>query len=397
MGLARDREWLERPAMSKFVQLVSSALQHETFTVVDLGCSGGIDPDWRLFGERLRAVGVDASKDEIARLTAEETHPGVHYVAAWLDLPADHPFASRCRDKPDVSRDRRPETSSMRLRALRRSATRSLAEKLFDNDWESTALADTSQPVPAPALLHDLGVADVDLLKIDLDGPDFRVLNSFDQVLSRLNVIAARLEVHFFGGADDTEHSFHNTDRFMKAQGFELVKIEPVTYSMAALPAPFEWARPAQTVRGRAMYGEAYYIRDLASDEWSHVAASMSDEKLAKLAAVLSIWEQADSAAEILLKFRDRLRGVLGVDGALDLLAAQVQPHETEPLSYKDYVALFEAQSPKFFPPVWQTRKPSYLKKITTAWKTFCNPYLAIPEEDEPDFWRRRPRGSTGS
>ena len=65
--------------------------------------------------------------------------------------------------------------------------------------------------------LHDLGITDVDVLKIDVDGPDFRILNSFDGLFRKLGIIATRMEVNMYGGPDPTAHLFHNTDQIGRA------------------------------------------------------------------------------------------------------------------------------------------------------------------------------------
>jgi hypothetical protein len=78
-----------------FIRLVADSLKKERFALVDVGCSGGIEPIWRLFGERFAAIGFDASVSECRRLATEETSPNVHYVAGFVGLPADHPFARR--------------------------------------------------------------------------------------------------------------------------------------------------------------------------------------------------------------------------------------------------------------------------------------------------------------
>src|SRR6185312_12591165 len=78
---------------ANFVRMVAESLRDEDFTLIDIGCSGGIDRQWRLFGDRLVAVGFDASVSECQRLTAEETNPNVHYVAGFVDIPPNHPFA----------------------------------------------------------------------------------------------------------------------------------------------------------------------------------------------------------------------------------------------------------------------------------------------------------------
>jgi hypothetical protein len=330
-----------------FVRLVAASLKAEKFTLVDVGCSGGIDAQWRLFGDRLAAVGFDASVSECRRLSAAETNPNVRYVPGFVDIPPDHPFA-----RIDGPKWRGhvgnffEETSASWTRELRaeRLKTAPDSEKWLHNMWGATELADPDKPVYVPQVLDEIGISDVDMLKIDVDGPDFRILNSFDGLFKKFGIIAARMEVNPYGGPDPTAHLFHNTDRYMRQQGYTLVRLDCYHYSKRALPARYTNTGASHTQTGRLFQAEAHYA----------VAppVPLTAEKLIKLAAIFSLWNQPDGAAEILVEFRDRIAPVLDVDAALDLLAAQTQANVgvQQPLSYRDYMALFATDSPYFFP-----------------------------------------------
>lgn len=362
-----------------FAALVAGSLESKRFTFVDVGCSGGIDPTWRVFGERLRAIGFDASAEECERLTREEDHPEIKYVGAFVGLPADHPIALLSAGKPLFYRNLTPRTSSGRFMQIQHEKlqTASLGEKLRHNAWGMTRLADPSTPVVVPEFLKELGWSDVDLLKIDIDSIDFQVLHSFDGHFEALGLLAARLEVNFFGGVGESEHVFHNTDRFMRARGFELMGLEIRTYSMAALPSPFAITAPAQTVSGRPNQADALYARDPAGPDWAEIGAAMMPEKLAKLAAILSAWQLPDAAAEILVHFRQKLEPMFDVSLGLELLVgqAQAQVGAKQAIGYKEYLAGFEAGEPHFFPSVgtaWSP--PSIRQRVGAAMKAFINP-----------------------
>ena len=80
---------------SSFPALIAESLKTEKFRLLDIGCSGGLDPLWRAFEPRLQALGIDASVTECKRLAGLERNPDVSYVAA---------FAARSADKPiDIS------------------------------------------------------------------------------------------------------------------------------------------------------------------------------------------------------------------------------------------------------------------------------------------------------
>ena len=355
-----------------FLRLIASSLKDERFTLVDVGCSGGVDAVWRVFGERFRALAFDASVSECRRLQANEPSANVHYVPGFVGIPLDHPFARQAVGKPSFVNDFYGRTSAawtMEMRA-KRLAEASNEEKMRHNLWQVTELAEADKPIFLKDALPAHGFEAVDFLKIDVDGHDLLVLKSLDGMLDKLGVLAARLEVCMFGGADDTNHTFHNTDRFMLQQGYALMRLDNRSYSNRALPARYAINMPAQTVSGRFFQDDASYARDLAAESQKDIAAQTSVEGIAKLAAILSVWQQPDGAAELLIKFKDRLASLFDVDRGLDLLAAQTQSadgdkDEVEFLSYRDYVKSFTADGPEFYP----RRDP--------------------PPPPEPTFWQR--------
>lgn len=359
-----------------FAAFVAGSLRHDHFSFVDIGCSGGIDPAWRVFGSRLRVLAFDASIDECERLTRLEEHPGITYVGGFVGLNADHPFAAIAEGHPFITRNPFGRTSAGRMAQLQKVKLEkaSLTEKLHHNAWNLTRLGDPDKPIVVPAILAERGWSDIDLLKIDIDGPDYRVLHSFDGKFEELDILAARLEVNLCGGPGATEHAFHNTDKFMRERGFELLGLDVRTYAMAALPSPFAITAPAQTVSGRPVQGEAFYARDPAGPDWRDLGAAMTPEKMAKLAAIFSVWNQPDAAAEILLEYRSTLRQVFDVAVGLELLAGEAQKRSKKAVAYSDYLAAFEAEAPSFYPPPFDIPARTAKSRLRAALHAFKRP-----------------------
>src|SRR5262245_2757977 len=344
-----------------FAALVAEGLGGERFSLLDIGCSGGIDPRWRAFGARLKALGIDASEAECARLRAAETNDRVEYVAAFaadsahakLEVKQASPLIFRIRDRLSFMR-----TTELREARLGKAATE---EKLRHNAWEMTELADRSKPIVVPDLLAARGFGELDYLKIDIDGSDFRVLRTFDGKFAGLGVLGVQLEVNFVGTDGPDEHAFHNTDRFMRKQGYELFRLDVRNYSSRALPARYVWPTPAETVSGRPFQGEAYYARDID-------AAGLGAAQRAKLAAIFSLWGVPDLAAELLVSHRAVLVPLFDVDRGLDLLAAQQQPERTSKLGYKAYLAAFDSDDRWFY------RREGNIglgERLAAAWQAF--------------------------
>ena len=362
-----------RRRMEQFVSAVGRGLKDERFRLLDIGCAGGIDHRWRTFGPRLQALGIDASAVECRRLATLEQSPDVSYLAAFVSGSAKRPFDASAESHRRLLAifDRLSVRHMLEIRSSRlRGAP--IDEKVRHNVWDAADLADAGKPVSAPDLLAERGWTGLDYLKIDVDGADFEILRSFDGRFDALGVLAVELEVNFVGTGTSDEHSFHNTDAFMRRQGFELFRLDNRTYSTRALPARFTYRHPAQTVSGRVFQGDAFYARDPAGGRDRALAAA----PLLKLAAIFSAWELPDCAAEILTAFGDRLAGSIDVDEALDRLAAQIQAGESHMLSYREYMAEFSREAARFFPPTSMPAKapvgpPTFRQRLRAAWAAY--------------------------
>jgi hypothetical protein len=356
-----------------FPALIAEKLRTEKFALLDIGCSGGIDPKWRAFEPRLRALGIDASATECQRLTGLERNPEVSYVAAFVSSAADKAIDLSAGPAAPLIMKMRDRMSFMRTREIRdrRLKTASAEEQFRHNAWELTGLADPAKPVVVPDLLAQRGWTDLDYLKIDIDGADFEILQTFKGRFDTLGVVAVQLEVNFVGTDQPHEHTFHNTDRFLRAEGFDLFRLDVRNCSTRALPARYVWPTPAETVSGRPFQGEAYYARDVLAPHRVEAGARLSAEKIAKLAAVFSAWDVPDAAAELLGGRRETLAPLLDIDAGLDLLAAQTQAGRRRPLSYRAYMATFEADSPSFYRP--EGPVPAW-ERIKSAWRAYWHP-----------------------
>ena len=331
------------------------------FLLVDVGCSGGIDRQWRRMRGRLRAIGFDPDLREIERLRAREKNPNVGYENAFAGLSPDHPFARQRQGRPELERNPWPRLSTARYLELVYPKERETAdqEKRSANLWQTAQLADRGSPIILPEYLARQGIASLDFLKIDVDGADFDLLNSFDQALGELQVLGVGIEVRFWGSECGTDGTFHNVDRFLKARGFELFNLTIRRYSTTALPSRFQGRAPGATEFGRVHQGDAMYARDLGSGLYGEFADSLSPDKILNLAAIFAIFDLPDCAAELLVEFQNLLSSRCDVDRALDALATQAKGGLA---GYRRYIQRF-VKHPRAF---LGTKNP--LLTISRAW-----------------------------
>lgn len=346
---------LLQPA-TRFSQSVADRLGDSKFTLLDIGCSGGIDRTWRVFGSRLRAFGFDPNIEDVARLNAKETLPEVSYVAAFVGLPDDDPGMTRLRTRSWVDRSPWSRLSVARTLEIRASdvSAASSETKTRLNVWGEVPLADPAKPIVLPDFLRSRNIDDVDFIKIDVDGPDFLILRSLKAILTNSRVLGVGIEVNYHGSDDPDVHTFHNVDRFMRGAGFELFGLTVRTYSSAALPAPYLYSIPAQTAWGRPLQGDALYLRDTGLDaekKTGNADLRFDAAKLAKLAALFSLFGLPDMAVETLLRHRGQFAELLDVDREIDVLTAQAASKAGwSPKTYAEHMAAFEADSRCFYP-----------------------------------------------
>ncbi|MBC7803169.1 MAG: FkbM family methyltransferase [Candidatus Parcubacteria bacterium] len=309
----------------------SGCFAREPVSVVDAGCSGGLDERWRALGTQLRAWGIDVMTAECARLAAAERNAAVRYVNARLEVTGVEPATPQ--------RNPWNRLSTAQAVAIRGSRNPGTNEEIRSNQWQDQVLSE--KVLTVDALMETQGVDGMDFLKIDLDGPDYEVLTGFVPHLDRLQTLGVKAEVNFFGPAQPDVHSFHNTDRLLRAHGFELFGLSTRSYSSAALPAAFATGVLGPTTFGRILQGDALYFRDPAGDAGQ---TALSPTRLLKLACMFELFDLPDCAAELLLRFGD----AIGRNDTAQLLDLLVPRLDGTKLGYGEYLARFRADPRSF-------------------------------------------------
>jgi hypothetical protein len=362
-------------ADSAFARFAAAALA-EPFKLVDVGCAGGLAAGWRVFGDRLHALAYDPDAAEIARLSAAESNLNVGYVRGLVGPPSDHPLAVRMRDRLHQHAWVGGRLAYERVRAMKAREAAGLPPETVDDYFRRIAapadaaprggfdldyaaafeaapyagVSDGGDPpmIYLPGHLAQADFLDVDVLKIDVDGPDFDVLRSCAGLLDRPSLLAVSIEVSFFGSHDANDNTFHNVDRLMRQKGFDLFGLSVRGYASAALPSPFLDRHASANYQGRPYQGDALYVRDLASPALRDLAAALSVGKLLKAAALFALFGLQDQAAELLLVHRERLEAVLDVESGLDLLTHEIPDYDPG-VGYREWIAAFERADPQLY------------------------------------------------
>ncbi len=328
------------------------------FTLIDIGCSGGIAEFWRVFSQALRAYGIDPMIGEIERLQAAETNSNVHYWAGYMGLSAEHPLMRKRGTRGPVSNSPWDRLSTAWGLELLSSTTDDDRTKINLNRWPETKLADKSTSMGMDEFVVKNNINNVDFIKIDIDGEDFCALLSCEDIINSRQVLGCMLEVNFFGGDSETDNTFHNTDRFMRKHGFELLDLSVRRYSRRALPAPFVLSMPAETKWGPPLQGDALYVKDVAGISEHRPPFQISTHKLLKLVAIYEMFGLPDCAAEVLTVWKEQISHTVKVAILLDLLTPGL---DGQRLSYKRYLDSFSKDVTSFYP-----RSPTLYRAVLT-------------------------------
>jgi len=313
------------------------------FFLLDVGCSGGIEQRWRIFGDRLRAIGFDPLVAEIDRLNAANANAGVSYVAAFVTCrDYDTLFPRELRSDRIASKNDDPFQRVSAVAAQDRFEV-SYVQDVFN---AGAPVVMTERTVSLDDVIEPHDRPHVDFLKIDTDGHDIEAVLGAKAIMAAGGILGLKVEVQLHGPIHPYANTFANIDRVLRERGFTLFDLATYRYSRKHLPAPFLFDLAAQTTSGQVVWGDAVYFRDLGSLDYERMwAYEITPERVLKLASLFDLFELPDCAAELLVN-RSSLVPADDHGRLLDLLASG------EPGSYAAHIGLFEQDYKAFYPSV---------------------------------------------
>jgi len=326
----------------------NNIFESSPFTLLDVGCSGGISNFWRIFEPSLVALGIDPVVTECERLNAKEANKDIRYRPAFVGIRDDHPFVAKRGGSEPWGGNPWNRLSAQFATDILQSKVKQEEKLALLNDWQGSELAKADSKVGVDDLVQQEKLADLDFIKVDVDGFDLDVILSAEHTTRNSPVLGYTLEVNFYGSTSDTDHTFHNTDRLMREWGFDLFNLSMRRYSAAALPAPFEWDSPSQTLFGRPYQGDAVYLRDPMASHTRGAPACppLSPHKLLKLACLFECFGLPDHAAELIQNNDALMKELCDPADLLDALAIEV---DSTVKDYPEYIEKFRLDPTAYY------------------------------------------------
>lgn len=326
---------------------------NDPFFLVDVGASGGIDSCWNAFSPSFKAIGFDPLVVACERLNVDPNKlPSVVYESCFIT--GEDPLV-RSQSHEQYSCRMMTRSSAWWATELQRYTS----AKAYQGGTEQVVFSD--KKISLNCYFSSADVKTIDFIKVDTDGYDYEVLHGAQAILQNKQVLGLLVESQFHGGVGPHSNTFRNIDRLLTESGFSLFDLEVNRYTKRALPGKFCYSIPAQTTTGQVLWGDALYFRDpvISKDHPSGVNLDLSSTQILKLASLFEIFGIPDSAADLLIHFREKLMSVIDVKKCLDLLTKNVGVES----SYKKYIRSFETDLSSFYPNQVEKVVEKYLSK----------------------------------
>lgn len=330
--------WNHAPVLTR---LLRQQLAADPLFLIDVGCSGGVEACWNVFGPNIRAVGFDPLVAEVERLRATERRLGFVYEAAFVGShDFDRQFPKALRNDPVASRNNYPFPRTSAWRAMQ-AMKLDYVQQVF-NSGEEMKLAD--RMVEIDEYCAERKLDRVDFIKVDTDGHDIEVLLGAMQTMASRGVLGLQVECQFHGPVHPRANVFSNIDQLMREAGFTLFELDVWSYTRGDLPGAFTYDIAAQTLGGQVQFADAVYMRDLADPKYAEKTGFVATPiQLAKAACLFEVYGKADCAAELIVNHRQAFEPM--ADALLDALT----PIKGPPGIYRKFLELFDSDPTQFY------------------------------------------------
>jgi FkbM family methyltransferase len=214
-------------------QRIFNLVDLERFLLADVGASGGIDPKWKILGDRLCLVGFEPDKEEHEKLSNSQS--GRSFNIALADKQCQQEFFV-CK-KQEVSACFRPNVSFLKRFPM---PERFNVEKTISVETDSL-----------DNVLASHSIERVDFMKIDTQGYELNILKGARQALGKVSGLEVEVE---FSMLYEGQPLFGEIDAYLRNLGFVLFDLRPCYWKRIE--------KPFMKGAGQIIFADALYFKD---------------------------------------------------------------------------------------------------------------------------------------
>jgi FkbM family methyltransferase len=240
-------------------------------TLVDIGSSGGIAPQWELV-RNLTVIEFEPDERAPLRRLRADVKRVVLRTPLWeraaemdFHLTAKQQASSLFKPNQPVF-DRYPAPDRVAIQRTSRIQVDTLENQL-----------------------SQAGIDRVDFIKLDAQGAELNILRGSEDLVAR-SVIGLEIEVEFLP-LYHGQPLFADVDEYVRSLGFELFDLRPTQWKYA------EGA--TMKSRGQLAFADALYFRTFHSIDWSDADAA---RKLLAFIRIAELHERPDFAAHLIAR-----------------------------------------------------------------------------------------------
>jgi FkbM family methyltransferase len=274
--------------MSIFVASLkqSGHLDQVNFTIFNVGSrKREADDDygskgWEIFAPRLSIYGFDADADACEEANAELVARKINWMEKHIPLAL-----AKNSSESTLYVTKHPMCSSLyppnETFIARFEQLPELASLDFSMEIETSTIDD---------FCRQEGITEIDFLQLDVQGAELQVLEGGAEIIAH-STLAIQSEVEF-SPIYKNQPLFSDIDSYVRKQGFALFDLMPAYRLRARSPI-----RAANRF-GQLLWGEAFYLRDLISENLD--IGLKTPEKIIKLACIADLVNFPDYSLELL-------------------------------------------------------------------------------------------------
>jgi FkbM family methyltransferase len=362
------------PTLTKYL-VKKKIFVNDNFVLLDIGSLGGIQDHYKCFEDQIKVIGFEPIKEEFDKLNLNKNKFNFFNSAV----------GKKTNNKKFYIR-KNPSSSSFY------EFEKDYSERFITaENFEVVKVIDLENIISLDQIAQK-EIYNIDFIKIDAEGHEFEILNNANFFFLKNNIIGLHTEFHFNKKKIPNSPIFSELDLLIRNFGFTLFDISVGRESKNFLPSPMmhqyhqdgNLNKPifGSTIYGQCEMGDALYFKD------SYYNAEINLHKILKQICLYEIFYHFDSAAELVIKFKDKIDLLIDHKFLLDLLVPKIH-RIGKNLSYNEYITRYKKFDPIFRPlvPGQNYIEEDYLYK--TGYKPLTNNYSKILNHSRRNFFSR--------